>query len=854
MFFKKIILLWLFVFSVVTVKAQLDLEHWFPPFFQSVSGTAISQIKIYLSTDKTQPFKVNIYNNNKLIDTITLSNTSPVEYTLTDDTMIRSITENRTMSVSTKGLYIAGEQSFYASLRFQDTFSEIIASKGKSALGKDFFVVNDQSILYEDPATPENAKKMNYQASFLATQDNTHIKVFNYNKNLVFCNGITDDVLNITLNKGESYTVAALKKDNKDPHPPHPVLDDNDPNFIGARITSDKPIVVNNGNFLSQDLGEPGGNINMDQTVPITKIGKEYFFANGMTVVEDAMDKAIIVATKNNTKIYFNDETTPYKTLDQGEYYIGPYPQKFISGGEETFVNAEPKQVPTKGMYIKTSEPAYVFQMIGGYNDMPRGPAIPQTPKTSGMTFSYPIDKNYIPHEKPNLIQVPFIDKIGTFKNDIKLTIKTEESANIYYNGNLLTGGSTIVGKEGWIYHTFPYQKGNINISSDKSLNIDVVGGKRMTGFASSYTGFSNDPYITKNGNCVQETVILTLSNIDFEIIQWQKNGIDIPNAHSATYIPTSSGTYRCKLTYAYGDFSYYTNEIFVDDCPYQLTDDTLEGVCAGSSFIISPQFSPPNTKYEVVKTEILTKPLNATATIVGTDINVSTDNNYSGENRIIYKITSDKGFYEIVNAKFNVYSNPNVTLTSPIDPIGTNQKNYLYNLNDATNDINTSGLTFKYFSSEADANNLKNEIKTINPYATTNKYVYVRITNTNKCFSVVSVKLNQTGTPPNPDPDPNPNPDISEFTNTFTPNDDGINDVWSFEKLKNYQNLQINIFDKFGNKVFQYKEGNPYYWDGKDLQRRKLPTGTYWAILKGENTDENKILNKSMWIYLKNR
>lgn len=129
-----------------------------------------------------------------------------------------------------------------------------------------------------------------------------------------------------------------------------------------------------------------------------------------------------------------------------------------------------------------------------------------------------------------------------------------------------------------------------------------------------------------------------------------------------------------------------------------------------------------------------------------------------------------------------------------------------------------------------------------------------MRITNTNKCFSVVSVKLNQTGTPPNPDPDPNPNPDISEFTNTFTPNDDGINDVWSFEKLKNYQNLQINIFDTFGNKVFQYKEGNPYYWDGKDLQRRKLPTGTYWAILKGENTDENKILNKSMWIYLKNR
>jgi hypothetical protein len=154
MLFKRIFLFCLFAFSVIPVKAQLDLEHWFPPFFQSINNRAISQIKLYLSTDKTKPFKVNIYNNNTLIDTITLSNASPVEYTLADDSIIRSITEKRTMNVTTMGLYVAGEQSFYASLRFEDTYSEIIASKGKSALGKDFFVVNDQVLLYEDPKKP----------------------------------------------------------------------------------------------------------------------------------------------------------------------------------------------------------------------------------------------------------------------------------------------------------------------------------------------------------------------------------------------------------------------------------------------------------------------------------------------------------------------------------------------------------------------------------------------------------------------------------------------------------------------------------------------------------------------------
>ena len=152
----------------------------------------------------------------------------------------------------------------------------------------------------------------------------------------------------------------------------------------------------------------------------------------------------------------------------------------------------------------------------------------------------------------------------------------------------------------------------------------------------------------------------------------------------------------------------------------------------------------------------------------------------------------------------------------------------------------------FKFY--KTNTINSTNEIINPEKYITLSKSVYLKITNANNCSNVLEIKLNQSKLPPTDEPD------SSEFINTFTPNNDGFNDVWSFDKLKNYKNLQINIFDKFGNKVFHYKEENPYYWDGKDMQRRKLPTGTYWAILKGENTDENKILNKSMWIYLKNR
>lgn len=104
-----------------------------------------------------------------------------------------------------------------------------------------------------------------------------------------FSDGRTDDEINVTLNKGQSFIFLALKKENNISNPP--ILDDNDPNPIGSLITSDKPIVVSNGNIASQDIGESGGNANMDQSVPIEKLGKEYFMVNGMTKSEKGLWK-----------------------------------------------------------------------------------------------------------------------------------------------------------------------------------------------------------------------------------------------------------------------------------------------------------------------------------------------------------------------------------------------------------------------------------------------------------------------------------------------------------------------------------------------------------------------------------
>ncbi|MCX7841195.1 MAG: gliding motility-associated C-terminal domain-containing protein, partial [Anaerolineae bacterium] len=49
---------------------------------------------------------------------------------------------------------------------------------------------------------------------------------------------------------------------------------------------------------------------------------------------------------------------------------------------------------------------------------------------------------------------------------------------------------------------------------------------------------------------------------------------------------------------------------------------------------------------------------------------------------------------------------------------------------------------------------------------------------------------------------------------NTFTPNNDGLNDVWT-PVFKNKKIILLRIFDRWGQCVFTGTEVNQYKWDG---------------------------------------
>jgi len=73
------------------------------------------------------------------------------------------------------------------------------------------------------------------------------------------------------------------------------------------------------------------------------------------------------------------------------------------------------------------------------------------------------------------------------------------------------------------------------------------------------------------------------------------------------------------------------------------------------------------------------------------------------------------------------------------------------------------------------------------------------------------------------------------EIPNGFTPNGDGMNDIWELSDLSElYPNMQIQVFNRWGQMVFSSKGySNP--WNGK-RHGQDLPTATYYYIIALSN------------------
>jgi len=95
---------------------------------------------------------------------------------------------------------------------------------------------------------------------------------------------------------------------------------------------------------------------------------------------------------------------------------------------------------------------------------------------------------------------------------------------------------------------------------------------------------------------------------------------------------------------------------------------------------------------------------------------------------------------------------------------------------------------------------------------------------------------------------------------NAVSPNGDGINDTFHIKGINKYPDNSLEIYNRWGVKVYEAKSYNESdvmfagYSDGRATINRgeKLPTGTYFYILKYNNTQ--RVVEKSGYLYINNQ
>ena len=705
---KKLLLL-LYIFISFSSYAQLDREHWFAPMFDGQSNGTPQQY-LHLSTNESTPFNVTIYNNNIVINQVTISKGNPAiipilrSYIITDD-------PNDLHKVGTMGLYVKADKPCFANLRFRVTnHAEIITSKGTAGIGTKFYTVVAPNL--------QNNANLGFSASFLATEDQTVVTVDKFKKNLYFNNYGNATSFTFTLNKGQSFMIDGRS-----------ITAGNMNGFTGATVTADKPISMSNGNFNGQYAttdNQNGSDILMDQSVPVDKLGDDFVIVKGYGEIGNNMEGAIVVATKKNTSVYLNDATLPIVTLaNEGDSYR-------IT--EDQYINRGNKHY---NLHIKSDKNIYVYQLLGGVENG-------TTPlATGGMNYIPPLNC-YLPKK---IDELSYISRMALTDSDYtfltKLNIITEKGATVKVNGQTpdpMNGPydiSSIVANQKWVTYSIPGVTGNVTVESSKAVTAGIASGNAAFGYGGYFAGFSSIPLILKiSGECIPG---VTLSVTDgFIKYQWLlKSGnsyIPIAGANLNTFNPTQAGIYAVKMQQG------SCPEIQTQDYKFfNCTSFTNSDYDICNSQVITPAFALSTQTVNTATIKITTPPTKGTVVIGSNGLITYTANpNSSGKDYFMYTFCGNDALPDCENAQVTVnirkikYANATLAECSSKGTASFN----LANAN-ITNDTN---ITRTYFSDAA----LTTQIQAaqLSNYVSSAGTVYVVLKNSLGCTETATITL----------------------------------------------------------------------------------------------------------------
>jgi len=445
------------------VNAQLSKKHWIPPL-HSREDYIVGDHYVYLSTPEPTPFQVVITNGAGIPipgSPFTVSQGNPVRVTIGYQQPSVAFLSQLNLSTvqSDKGLILEGSKEFYASFRMRSqNHAEILVSKGTSGIGTSFRI----------GGLPQNqdGPARNFVTSFMATEDNTMVTVSDYDSGVEFAtSGLnnTADTQTFILDQGQSVVLSGYTN-----------IPANLSGFIGALITATKPIAVNCGNALA-GMSSPneGQDFTLDQIVPMEQVGSEYIVVKGNG--SDNVEHPLVIGTQNGTDIFVNGSAAPIATINAGDFFM--LPASLYQGAS------------SKNMYITTSQPVYLYQIIGGA----------QSDATSGLNFIPPLSCYF----QKTVDLIPGVDEIGGTFYDGNLIIVTYTGSTVKLNGTVINDiPEPVLGNPTWCTYRLFGVGGNAKIESTGPLAVGVFGSSNAAGFAGYYSGFGSEPKDTNVAVC----------------------------------------------------------------------------------------------------------------------------------------------------------------------------------------------------------------------------------------------------------------------------------------------------------------------------------------------------------------
>ncbi|MFN8356867.1 MAG: gliding motility-associated C-terminal domain-containing protein [Spirosomataceae bacterium] len=307
----------------------------------------------------------------------------------------------------------------------------------------------------------------------------------------------------------------------------------------------------------------------------------------------------------------------------------------------------------------------------------------------------------------------------------------------------------------------------------------------------------------TKTSFCPNDSTLLSANTGTGLTYQWQLDGAAITGATKQTLYAKKAGSYTVVVKDA--------------NCP------------ATSTPVVMSQLSSQGVSVSSSKNAICPNDSLTLSTATGNGLTYQwllNGNTIAGATQATLKV-KQAGSYAVTVKDGNgcsVNSTPKVISTATLPTVNAGSDQTISIGNSITLPATTSGgVTFSWQPPLGlDKTNVLNPVA--NPIITT--LYKITVASADGCLASDDIIVNVITEPP------------VSIPSAFTPNDDGKNDTWELKGIEGYPNCVIEVYDRWGGKVFN-STGYSTPWDGK-RNSQFMPVATYYYVIRLNGSSAN--------------